>query len=80
MVEDVARVVDVEEVLRRLHDGRLQVVLEVRQHVLQKVGVRLHVGVEDDDHVVVARHLLGEDVELEAVIDVARLATDGGEW
>ena len=60
MVEDVARVVDVEKVLRRLRDRGLRIVLEVRQHVLQEVGMRLHVGVEDHDDVVVLGRLLGE--------------------
>ena len=41
VVEDVARVVDVEEVLRRLHERRLRVELEVGQHVREDVGVRL---------------------------------------
>ena len=44
MVEDVARVVDVEKVLRRLHERRLRVELEVRQHVREEVGVRLGLG------------------------------------
>jgi len=45
--------------------------------VLQEVGVRLHVGVVDDDHVVVSGHLLGEYMELERVVEVASLAMDG---
>ena len=53
--------------------ARVRVRVGVRVRVREEGGARLHVGVEDHDDVVVARHLLGEDVELEAVVDVARL-------
>jgi hypothetical protein len=77
MVEDVASMVDIEKVLRRLSDGSLRVVLEIGQHVLQKVGVCLHIGVKDYYDVIVARPLFSEDVEFECRINVARLAMNG---
>ena len=80
MIEDVARVVDVEKVLRRLDEGGLRVLLEVGQHVLQEVGVRLHVRVEDHDDVIVLGRLLGEYEELERRVDVARLAVNRHAW
>mmetsp|Transcript_46799 Transcript_46799/g.155117 ORF Transcript_46799/g.155117 Transcript_46799/m.155117 type:complete len:399 (+) Transcript_46799:1040-2236(+) len=77
VVEDVAGVVDVEEVLRRLHQRGARVLLEVGERVMQEVGVRLHVGVEDHNHVVLARYALRKDDELEGVVQVARLAVHG---
>ena len=37
----------------------------------------LHIGIKDDDDIIVLRRLLREDEELERGVDVARLAVDG---
>ena len=66
MVENVACVVNVKKVLGRLSDRCLQIVLKVGQHVLQEVGMRLHISVKDDDNVIVPWLLLCKDVELQA--------------
>ena len=77
MVEDIARVVNVEEVLRRLHQRGAPALLEVREHVLQKVRMRLHVRVKDDADIVLLGRALREGDEFECVVDISRLAVDG---
>ena len=77
MVEYVPRMVNVEEVLRGLRDRGLRIFFEVGQDVVQEIRMRLHVCVEDDHDVVVARRLLREDVEFQCRIDVSGLAMDG---